>query len=182
MNAHLRRILDRVSPNAEGRVPAARLGAVCVEVTAMSGGGIMLVSDGLPQGSLCTTDAVSTLIDELQYGLGEGPCVDAHRRGRPVLEPTLAAPVDARWLAFTPAVEAGVMAIFGFPLVVGAISFGALNLYRDRPGPLSVDQHRDAVLLAGVATRAVIAMQAKAPPGAVGAELEVGSNFRFVVH
>jgi hypothetical protein len=89
----------------------------------------------------------------------------------------------SRWLAFTPAaVDAGARAVFGFPLRVGAIRIGALNLYRDSPGPLDDDQHADALVLAGVAARAVLTMQADAPPGMLGAALEVGSDFRFVVH
>ena len=65
---------------------------------------------------------------------------------------------------------------------MGAVSIGALNLYRDAPGPLDDDQHADDLVRAGVAARAVLAMQAEAPPGMLGAELEAGSDFRFVVH
>src|SRR5207253_9929383 len=54
--------------------------------------------------------------------------------------------------------------------------------YRDWPGPISDDQYTDALVLAGVAARAVLGMQAQAQPGALAAELEVGANFRFVVH
>ena len=55
-------------------------------------------------------------------------------------------------------------------------------MYRDRPGPLSTDQHADALVMAGVAARAVLAMQVDAPPGELAAELEAGANFHFVVH
>jgi len=149
----------------------------------MSGAGIMLMSEHLPVGSVCTTNAVSALIEELQYTLGEGPCVDAYNLEHPVLEPDLADPVTARWLAFTPqAVGAGVRAIFGFPLQVGAVRLGALNLYRDRPGTLDDDQHADALVMADVAAEAVLAMQANAPPDALAAELEETANFHLVVH
>jgi hypothetical protein len=57
-----------------------------------------------------------------------------------------------------------------------------LNLYRDHPGPLSDDQHADALVMAGVAARAVLAIQAQAPAGALAAELEAGSGFHYVVH
>jgi hypothetical protein len=43
-------------------------------------------------------------------------------------------------------------------------------------------QYADGVVLAGVAARAVLGMQADATPGMLGAELEAGSDFRFVVH
>ena len=92
----------------------------------------------VPQGSVCTTNAVSALVEELQFELGEGPCVDAHHQGRPVLEPDLAAPEIPAGSAFTgPAVTAGVRAVFGFPLQVGEVRLGALNLYCDRPGSLT---------------------------------------------
>lgn len=141
------------------------------------------MSGDIAQGSVCTSDEVSALIEDLQYVLGEGPCVDAWREDQPVLEPDLADPRERRWPAFTPpAVEAGVRAVFGFPLQVGVVRLGALNLYRDRLGPLSDEQHEDALVMAGVAARAVLAMQAGAPPGALAAELEVGGDFQLVVH
>lgn len=149
----------------------------------MSGAGIMLMSGEVPRGSLCTTNAMSDLIEQLQYALGEGPCVDAYHQDRPVAEPDLAHPSTPRWLAFSsPAVEAGVRAVFGFPLQVGAIRLGALNLCCERPGALSDDQHADALVMAGVAARAVLELQANAPGYDLAAELAAGADFHYVVH
>jgi hypothetical protein len=54
----------------------------------------------------------------------------------------------ARWLAFSgPAIDAGVGAIFGFPLRVGAVRLGALNLHCDRPRALTDEQHADALVM-----------------------------------
>ena len=98
-------------------------------------------------------------------------------------EPDLAEPLARRWFAFTPpALHAGVRAVFGFPLRVGTVRLGALNLYRDQSGPLSGGQHTDALVLADVAARWVLEAQAGAPPDTVAQELEVGADFRFVVH
>ena len=128
------RILTRLAGNGAPELETRRLCEVCAEVTGMTGAGIMLMSGELPRGSVCTTNKVSALIEQLQYALGEGPCMDAYLEDRPMLEPDLAEPVRPRWLAFTgPAVEAGVRAVFGFPLHVGVVRLGALNLYRDRP-------------------------------------------------
>jgi hypothetical protein len=161
----------------------ADLCRVGADATAMSGAGIMLMSNDTPGGHLGASDAVSTLIEDLQYTLGEGPCVDAYEQQGPVMEPNLAAPASTRWLAFTPpALDAGVRAVFGFPLQIGAIRLGALDLYRDQPGPLSGDQHADALVLADVAARAVLVLQANAPPGALAAELEASGTLQFVVH
>jgi hypothetical protein len=47
----------------------------------------------------------------------------------------VADPAVVRWPAFAQAgVDAGVLAVFAFPLAIGAIRIGVLVLYRDRPG------------------------------------------------
>jgi hypothetical protein len=126
---------------------------------------------------------VSTVIEDLQFTLGEGPCIDAYNTEQPVIEPDLADPEVQRWIAFSPAaVAAGARAVFGFPLLVGSVRIGALNLYRDEPGELTDDQHAYALMMAEVAARAVLDMQAHAPPGVLAAEMENGPDFRFVVH
>jgi hypothetical protein len=154
-----------------------------VKITGMDGAGVMLMSGEIPRGSLCTSNTVSHLIEELQYTLGEGPCVDAYRQDKVVTEPDLADPVTRRWPAFTPpTLQAGVRAVFGFPLRAGSVRLGALNLYRDRSGPLSGDQHADALVVADVAARWVLEAQAGAPLDTVAAELEAGADFHFVVH
>jgi GAF domain-containing protein len=177
------RILARLVGGGTPELETKRLCEVCADVTGTSGAGIMLMSGDVPRGSVCTTNNVSALIEQLQYALGEGPCVDAYHQDRPVLEPDLANTSTPRWLAFTgPAIEAGVRAIFGFPLQVGAVRLGALNLYSDRPGPLTDDQHADALVMADIAAQAVLVLQANAPPGKLAAELEAGADFNYVVH
>lgn len=179
----LLRILARLESAAATGSETARLCEVSAGVTGTSGAGIMLMSGDVPRGSLCTSDPVSTTLERLQDALGEGPCVDAYRDDRPVLEPDLAAPATPRWMAFTgPAVDAGARAVFGFPLRVGAVRLGALNLHRDRPGPLTDDQHADALAMADVAARAILVLQAEAPDGQLAAELAVGADFQYVVH
>lgn len=161
----------------------ARLCQVSADVTETDGAGIMLFDKGMSRGSLCSTDGVSELIEELQFTLGEGPCIDASRDGRPILEPDLASPVSTRWMAFgPPAVAAGVGAIFGFPIRFGAVGLGALNLYRDRSGPLTDDQHADALVLADIAAEVILLMQANASPGELATELDAGASFHYVVH
>jgi hypothetical protein len=178
----LHRILAELSAGGDGW-SSARLCAVCPRIAGVSGAGVMLMSGDIPRGSLCSTNEVSHLIEELQYTLGEGPCVDAYQQDSVVAEPDLAEPVTRRWFAFTPpALQAGVRAVFGFPLRVGTVRLGALNLYRDWPGLLSGDQHADALVVADVAARWVLEAQAGAPPGAVAAGLEIGADFHFVVH
>ncbi|HUD37156.1 MAG TPA: GAF domain-containing protein [Streptosporangiaceae bacterium] len=178
----LRRVLAAFS--ADGQPwSAARLCEVCPGIVGANGAGVMLMSGDVPRGSLCSTDEVSQLIEDLQYALGEGPCVDAYQQDKVVTEPDLADPATRRWIAFSPpAIEAGVRAVFGFPLRVGTVRLGALNLYRDSPGPLSADQHADALVVADVAARWVLETQAGAPPDAIARELEIGADFHYIVH
>jgi GAF domain-containing protein len=178
----LRRILAAFS--ADGQAwSAARLCEVCPGIVGANGAGVMLMSGDVPRGSLCSTDEVSQLIEDLQYALGEGPCVDAYQQDKVVAEPDLADPATRRWIAFSPpALEAGVRAVFGFPLRVGTVRLGALNLYRDSPGPLSANQHADALVVADVAARWVLEAQAGAPPDAIARELEIGADFHYIVH
>jgi hypothetical protein len=178
-----RRILDRLAADGGSGLGTRRLCEVCADVTGMSGAGIMLMSGDIPRGSLCSTNAVSGLLEELQFGLGEGPSVDAYNQDRAVSEPDLAHPLTLRWSAFTgPALEAGARAVFGFPLQVGAVRLGAINLYGDQPGALTDQQFSDALVVAGVGAEMVLLMQAKAPPGVLAAELESEANFHYVVH
>jgi GAF domain-containing protein len=177
-NARLIQILSRLAAGDTGQ-----LCSVGADVTGTTGAGIMLITRGEPAGSVCTSDEVSLLIEELEYTLGEGPCIDAHRANSPIAEPDLVHPAAMRWTAFAEsAVAAGARAVFGFPVALGPVSVGALNLYRDRPGPLTDDQHSDALIVADVAARAILRMQAIAGPGELAPQLASTGNFRFVVH
>jgi hypothetical protein len=178
----LHRILAALSAREDGW-SSSRLCGACPGIVGVTGAGVMLMSGDIPRGSLCTTDRVSHLIEELQYTLGEGPCVDAYQKNEVVGEPNLADPVARRWPAFTPsALRAGVRAVFGFPLRAGTVRLGALNLYRELPGPLTGDQHADALVVAEVAARWVLETQAGAPPETIAMELELSADFHFTVH
>ena len=168
---------------ADGDIGTQSLCDVSVQVTGASGAGIMLMSGDTPRGSICTTDDVSALIEQLQYDLGEGPCVDAYADGRPVLVADLADATHFRWPAFTAAAAAaGARAVFGFPLQVDTVRLGALNLYSSTPGPLSGAQHGDALLMADIVAQALLLLQGDAPAGVIASELEANADFRYVVH
>ncbi len=162
---------------------SARLCELSAEVVGVTGGGVILISDDVPRGSLCTTDEVSSVMEDLQFTLGEGPSIQAHHQGRVVVEPELADPAVPRWPAFAArAVEAGARAVFAFPVRMGAVRLGALDLYRDRAGSLSDDEHSCGLVMADVVARWVLDAQAGAPTGAVAEALTRGANFHFALH
>jgi hypothetical protein len=57
-----------------------------------------------------------------------------------------------------------------------------MNLYRDHPGPMTDDQHADALVMANVAAQAVLALQSNASPGLLSGDLEASAEFQYVVH
>ncbi len=107
---------------------------------------------------LYATDAVITRMDDLQFVLGEGPCRDAYRLRTPVMEPDLhSGRASRRWPGFTrEAVGAGAAAVFAFPLQIGAVPFGVLELYRAVPGGLTGSDLADALVLADVGAGLVL--------------------------
>ena len=141
------------------------------------------MTEGDHRGSLGASDSVIRLVEELQFTLGEGPCIDACLFNRPVFVPDLRAADPNRWPAFTSAaIDAGVGALFGFPLPSADSNLGALSLYTDRPGTLQPIQVVDAARLAGVISRTVLGLQADAPVGTLAHELETVLDHRAVVH
>ena len=67
-------------------------------------------------------------MEDLQFTFGEGPCVECSRTGRPVLQPDLARTGPDRWPGFSAgALEAGIRAIFAWPLRVGGIRLGVFG-------------------------------------------------------
>ncbi|MEO6627783.1 MAG: hypothetical protein ABIP03_04365, partial [Aquihabitans sp.] len=83
--------------DTEGVVPITRVCEVCAKVTRVSGSGIMFMAGDVARGSLGATDSISAAIEDLQFSLGEGPCVDAYEHDRPVIEPNLVDPSVSRW-------------------------------------------------------------------------------------
>jgi hypothetical protein len=180
--SRLARILGLLAGRGEARL-TTQLCDVSAEVMDMTGAGIMLMAGDSLRGAVCCSDDTSRSLSDLQALLGEGPGIDAEASGRPVFEPDLEGSDETRWFAFTPAaVDAGARAVFSYPLRVGAARLGSLDLYRDQPGSLDADQLRDATVMADVAARAVLLMQAGAPPGRLSADLEEGADLQLVVH
>lgn len=136
-------------------------------------------------GVVCSTDDVSARIEDLQLTLGEGPCIDSVRGNAPVLVPDLNSPQEIavdRWPAFLEgAGAAGVQAVFAFPLRVGAITLGALDLYRDQPGDLVGDGFSAALMAGDAAAQALLYVDTgNGEKG--GPELDFGSNYQHQVH
>jgi GAF domain-containing protein len=153
----------------------------------ISGADMASVTLRLPNGGFTTpvvTDPVASRLDELQYRISQGPCIDATRTsGKGVaLSNDLAA--EPRWPEF-----AGVAATLG----VGAVlctgilpdsnppRFGALNIYSyGRHGLLDADQDI-ALLLATHAALALATTQARTAGQLREAQLREALDSRDVI-
>jgi hypothetical protein len=154
------RLLAEAAAQAEAQ--PERICELCVEMLDVTGAGISMVTESGNRGVVCSTDAVSARIEDLQFTLGEGPCVDAVRSGAPVLIPDFDEPGLAveRWPAFIKGAAAvGACAVFAFPLRIGAINVGAIDLYRDRPGELDASQLPSALMAADAAALALLRLE-----------------------
>lgn len=167
------------------RARPQRIAELCVQQLDVTGAGISLVSDTGHRGVVCATDDVSRRIEDLQITLGEGPCIDTVRTGAPVLVADLHDRADLaawRWPTFmAAAAEAGVRAVFAFPLRIGAIGLGALDMYRNRPGTFDDDQMSAALLGAEAAAVALLGLETSAD-GVLADGHDAGINYQAQVH
>jgi hypothetical protein len=159
-----------------------RICRFAVDEMSASGCTLALISGTEPLG-LTGAGRHSSVITELQFELGEGPCLDAYASAEPVLLPDLTAQGAARWPVFAAAAaQFGVAAEFCFPLGVGAVTIGVLDLCRDEPGMLSGEHLADALIAADIARDAVLYLQESPGHPGVAALLDAVGMDRFVVH
>jgi GAF domain-containing protein len=177
------RVVAALAAGDDGSGPLiSRLCAAAVELVAVTGAALSILSDGRYTATVCLSDDVAAQLEELHVALEEGPGLDADRSGRPVVEPDLAEASPDRWPSFTEsALEAGARAVFAFPLRIGGIRVGILDLYRATPGPLSSTGFGDAVTLAHLGAQAVIALSGQAPPDGLPGDL-TDASLRAEVH
>jgi hypothetical protein len=161
---HGARLWAMVAEHAAGRGSPAGVAdacAVAVAVAHVSGAGVTMMTRTDSGRVVCVTDDVSARVEELQLTFGEGPCRDAHASGGPVLSADLrATEAMRRWPTFAPAATAvGAAAIYAFPLQMGAVRLGVMDLYHKEPRALGSEELGDALMLADTATLLLIGQE-----------------------
>ncbi|WP_229075061.1 GAF and ANTAR domain-containing protein [Actinoplanes sp. DH11] len=158
-----------------GGVPGLlrRLCKAAERALSASGVGVSVIAEDGMRGVAAVSEPACEPIEELQFELGEGPCLDAFATGSPVLVPDLTDGAVGRWPVYTPALhEYGMRAVFAFPLQIGAARLGALDVFRIERGSLSAGEFRDALTFADVAVTTLLDGQADATPGEVADGLD----------
>ncbi|MER6665740.1 GAF and ANTAR domain-containing protein [Amycolatopsis japonica] len=146
----------------------SRLCQACVSLLPVDGASVSVILGTEHRQPLYASDAVAKRIEDLQFSLGEGPCFEAFTTGRPVLVPDLARQTALTWPVFAAQIdERQVGAIFALPLRRGAARFGAMDMYRQRPGWLSEAELEVALRIADIITSALLAASAPGPDGQI---------------
>jgi GAF domain-containing protein len=91
------------------------------------GAGLTMLEDDRPQTVVASADFVH-MVDDVQYGLGEGPCLLAVETGSTQTSGSLGG--EGRWPRFGPrAGRMGVHSVLSLPLLLPDRVVGALNVY-----------------------------------------------------
>ena len=108
-------LLTRVATHAVRAIPGA------------DGAGLTLLEDDRANTIVATAAFVSE-IDDIQYGIGQGPCITAAREGQTVMSGSLGS--DPRWRKFGGTVaRLGVHSVLSLPLVTPDRVVGAMSVY-----------------------------------------------------
>jgi transcriptional regulator with GAF, ATPase, and Fis domain len=129
-----------------GVAAANRLCETCVEHFNVDAAAISLIFEGANSGTLGSSGELARTYDELQFTLGEGPCLDSvtHRMSILVVDLTK----EVRWPAYGAAMlDHNIRAVYAVPIIVAAEFIGALDFFCVHPGQLE----GDALTGAGVA-------------------------------
>jgi GAF domain/ANTAR domain len=135
-----------------GAEAADRLCDACVVLFDIDAAAISLVFDGSNSGTLGSSGAPARAYDELQFTLGEGPCLDSVASRTPVLVADLADPDEGRWPIYGPALLSyQIRGVFAMPVLVAGEYVGALDFFRAQPGRLEDDHLAGAIAAAELA-------------------------------
>lgn len=121
-----------------------------LENLSVTGAAVSLFGGAAAETLVCASDELAVRLDELQFSLGEGPRWRAVRTRLPVLIPDLQTVPHTDWPMFHKAIAGTkAAALFVYPLTVGAVDLGVVELYHTAPGALSRSDQATAAVLAG---------------------------------
>jgi hypothetical protein len=115
----------------------------------VSGAAVSVFGGAVSETAVCATDGLAARLDELQFDLGEGPRWEATRTRLPVLDPQVREVEHPLWPVFhTALMDTTVAALYVFPLTLGALDVGIVELYSTTPAALDRTDRAKALVLA----------------------------------
>lgn len=176
-------MIDEGVPEGAAPLPdlARELLSPFIELLPVHGASISVLA-GPGQSTLGASDALAARLEQLQFELGEGPHWEALHSGEPVLVPDMRERRSS-WPVFcTTAGELEVGAMFAFPLTLGAVVVGVVDLYRSTTGDLSPGDRATARSLAAVTASTALRLAAQAATEDAPQQGAWSPELRRVVH
>ena len=158
-----------------------RLADRCVDILDVDAAGVLLAA---PDGQLrvmASSSEAMRVLELFEVQAQEGPCLDCHRSGQPVVNQDLAT-LNGRWPRFAPeALAAGFRSVHALPMRLRGIVIGALNLFRSGPGEMGPADLDAAQAFADVATIAILQHRAVLEGQVINDQLTHALNSRIVI-
>nr|WP_314144607.1 GAF and ANTAR domain-containing protein [uncultured Rhodococcus sp.] len=143
------------------------------------GAGLTLLHPGRPDTIVASADFVR-VVDDIQYGLGQGPCITAAAEGVTVRSGSLE--TDPQWPEFGPKVgRLGVHSVLSLPLITAGGVLGAMNVYAHRPDAFDARAAELGELFSVPAAISVQNARALASAARLTEQLERALNSRAVI-
>ena len=153
----------------------------CVEVLDVQAAGVMLAG---PDGQLrvmASSSEAMRVLEVFEVQAQEGPCLDCHRTGQPVVNQNLDAE-DGRWPRFAAeALDAGFHSAHALPMRLRGSVIGALNLFRTGVGEMGPADVKVAQAFADVATIAILQHRAALEAQVLNQQLTHALNSRVML-
>jgi GAF domain-containing protein len=143
------------------------------------GAGLTMLEDDRAQTVVASAEFVHA-VDDVQYGVGEGPCLLAVESGRTQTSGSLGG--EARWPRFGPRVgRMGVHSVLSLPLLIPDRVVGAMNVYAHAKNAFGPDAVRIGELFARPAAVSVHNAQVLAESQRLAAQLAEALTSRAVI-
>ncbi len=157
-----------------------RLADSCVEVLDVEAAGIMLAASDGQLRVMASSSEEMRVLELFEVQAQEGPCLDCHRTGLPVVNQNLAA--NGRWPRFAAeALEAGFGSVHALPMRLRGSVIGALNLFRVGLGEMGPADIEIAQAFADVATIAILQHRAATEAQVINSQLTHALTSRVVI-
>ncbi|MBW6439548.1 GAF and ANTAR domain-containing protein [Actinoplanes hulinensis] len=157
---------------------ADRVAALTADATV----GILLVDAKGHLHFMAASDESAKLLELLQLQQQAGPCLDAFRTGRPVVNTDLNATAAAAWPDFArSATDLGFHAVHAFPLRLRDEIIGAMGLFSRVTGDLDESDVRIVQALADIAAISLLQERTISRAEVLTEQLESALNSRIVI-
>jgi transcriptional regulator with GAF, ATPase, and Fis domain len=153
----------------------------CQNLLHTTAAGILLADGGGELELVASTSEASRIVEIMQLGAHDGPCIECYRSGVAVSVPSIA-DVPEQWSAFRDsALEQGFASAEAIPLRLRDSTIGTLNLLRSEPGTADESDMVAARAFADVATIGILHERTLRQSEVLSEQLQLALNSRVVI-